>query len=63
MKKVVLSTSAAAVLILGLSLVAVAKPKSSTWTGWLSDSGCGAKGIYCSAVKKSHPKGRSKLEL
>ncbi len=61
MKKLVLRASAAAALILALSVVASAKPKSSTWTGWLSDSGCGVKGMSADhrdcALKCVHEKG------
>jgi hypothetical protein len=44
MKKVFSRAAAAAVLVLALSITAASKPESSTWTGWISDSGCGAKG-------------------
>jgi uncharacterized low-complexity protein len=61
MKKLVLSTSVAAALILALSVIAAAQPKSSTWTGWLSDSGCGVKGMSADhkdcALKCVHEKG------
>lgn len=61
MRKLVLSTAAVATLILALSVIAVAKPKSSTWTGWISDSGCGAKGMTADhkdcALKCVHEKG------
>jgi hypothetical protein len=61
MKKPVLSTPVAAALILALSVIGAAKPKSSTWTGWISDSGCGAKGMSADhkdcALKCVHEKG------
>ncbi len=31
-------------LLATLSLVASAQDQTKTWTGWISDSGCGAKG-------------------
>ena len=32
------------VLLLTLSLVAIAQEQATTWTGWISDSSCGIKG-------------------
>jgi len=44
MKKAVISFVALAALVAVLSLHAVAENKTMTWTGWISDSSCGAKG-------------------
>ena len=38
------SFAAGAVLLLALGLTAVGQDQSQSWTGWISDSGCGAKG-------------------
>ncbi len=61
MKKVFSSTTFVTVLILALSITAASRPKSSTWTGWISDSGCGAKGMAADhkdcALKCVHEKG------
>jgi len=43
----------AVLAVLGLALTAAAdkhttKPKSETWTGWISDSACAAKGTMAS---------------
>ncbi len=44
MRKVVASIAMGAVLLLGFSLYAAKQPKAQTWSGWISDSGCAAKG-------------------
>ncbi len=48
MKKVFSSVVIAALLLLASSLSAASKTKSETWTGWISDSGCAAKGMSAS---------------
>ncbi len=35
----------AALLLLGFSITAAGQNKSETWIGWISDSGCAAKGM------------------
>ena len=35
----------ATAVLLSTSLFATARPKTQTWTGWISDSLCGAKGM------------------
>jgi hypothetical protein len=61
MKRYVLSTVSAATLVVAFSIVSFAGAKSSTWTGWISDSGCGAKGMSADhkdcALKCVHEKG------
>ncbi|HEV2245251.1 MAG TPA: hypothetical protein VGW37_01245 [Terriglobia bacterium] len=37
-----------AAVFLSLSIFAAARPKTQTWTGWISDSVCGAKGMSAS---------------
>jgi hypothetical protein len=44
MKRLFIITGLAAALLLTVSLTAFA----DTWTGWISDSGCGAKGVAAS---------------
>ncbi len=44
MKKKFVLVTLGAVVFLILSAFAAAKPEGKTWTGWISDSGCGAKG-------------------
>jgi hypothetical protein len=63
MKKA-LSTFALLVMLFGtLTLVASAKEKSKTWTGWISDSACAAKGVSADhrdcAIKCVKEKGTS----
>lgn len=41
MKLAVIATA----ILLSFSLFAAARPKAQTWTGWISDSLCGAKGM------------------
>lgn len=61
MKKAISIVGVAAMLVLAFSVTAASKPKSSTWTGWISDSGCGAKGTSAQhkdcALKCVHEKG------
>lgn len=61
MKKAFSIVGAAAMLVLAFSITAASKPKVSTWTGWISDSGCGAKGMSAEhkdcALKCVHEKG------
>ncbi len=44
-----------------LTVVGAARPDTATWTGWISDSGCGAKGMSADhkdcALKCVHEKG------
>lgn len=60
MKRIAILFSTAAML-LTLVLSASAKSKTENWTGWISDSGCGAKGMAAShkdcAVTCVHQKG------
>ena len=48
MKKVVSSFGLLAILFATLSLAAAADSKTMSWTGWISDSHCGAKGMSAS---------------
>jgi len=61
MKKVFSGATVAAALLLAFSITAASKAKSSTWTGWISDSGCAAKGVTAEhkdcALKCVHEKG------
>ena len=62
MKRAFCSTGiAAAALVLALIMATPGKAKSDTWTGWISDSGCGAKGMTADhkdcALKCAHEKG------
>jgi hypothetical protein len=61
MRKSLSTISAAAVLVVALHITGLSKPKSATWTGWISDSGCGAKGMTADhkdcALKCAHEKG------
>ncbi len=54
-----LTLCTALVLVLGAS--ATARPESQTWTGWIGDSGCAAKGMSADhkdcALKCVHDKG------
>src|SRR6266699_5766262 len=45
MKKAFSIVGAAAILVLAFSITAASKAKSSTWKGWISDSGCETKGM------------------
>lgn len=43
MRKLLTRVVMAVVLVVGIAVVA-SQAKADTWTGWISDSGCGAKG-------------------
>ena len=62
MRKALGAFSLLAILLAMLSL-ASAKEKTSTWTGWISDSGCAAKGMSADhrdcAIKCVKEKGAS----
>jgi hypothetical protein len=45
MKKAIGTFGLLAVLFATLSLATIADNKTSTWTGWISDDHCGAKGM------------------
>jgi hypothetical protein len=45
MKRAITICSVVAVLLATISLATVADNKTMTWTGWISDSHCGAKGM------------------
>lgn len=45
MKKVSNMLGLAAALLFSIGLATTANAKSHTWTGWVSDSSCGAKGM------------------
>lgn len=51
MKKIYSAVALAALLLALVSIPASSRTKTMTWTGWISDSGCGAKGA--SAAHKS----------
>jgi len=61
MRKVLSIAGVATLFVCMFSLAAMARPESSTWTGWISDSGCGAKGTSADhkdcALKCVHEKG------
>lgn len=61
MKKIYSLAGIAAILLLTFSLPAAARHKSAAWTGWISDSSCGAKGMSAShkqcALTCVHQKG------
>jgi hypothetical protein len=64
MKKVLSTLALAAMLVATLSLAVHAKSdKTTSWTGWISDSACAAKGMSAShkdcAVKCVKEKGAS----
>lgn len=44
MRKLLYSLAAALVLLLVFNLTAATQQKSQTWTGWISDTSCAAKG-------------------
>jgi len=44
MKKILVASGVVAILALAISLSAFGRADSQTWTGWISDAGCGAKG-------------------
>ena len=62
MRKVLSTFALLAMLLVTLSL-AGAQEKTSTWTGWISDSGCAAKGMSADhkdcAIKCVKEKGAS----
>ena len=45
MKKVISMCGLLAVMLATIGLATVADNKTMTWTGWISDSHCGAKGM------------------
>lgn len=49
MKKLMNVLGIAAVLLFTAGLASNANAKSDTWTGWISDSACGAKGANADA--------------
>jgi hypothetical protein len=61
MKRVFSGAAVGVVLMLAFSITAASKSRSSTWTGWISDSSCGAKGVSADhkdcALKCVHEKG------
>lgn len=44
MNKLYSMVGVAAMLLAFFSISAISSPKTATWTGWISDSACGAKG-------------------
>src|SRR5579863_657214 len=48
MKRAITAFGLLAVLFATISLATVADTKSMSWTGWISDSSCGAKGASAS---------------
>ncbi len=61
MKKAAWSVAMSVVVVFALGLAAAGKTKTATWTGWISDSGCAAKGTTAEhkdcALKCVHEKG------
>lgn len=61
MKKWVSSLAMSGVLLVTFSIALASKPDSQAWTGWISDSGCAAKGMSADhkgcALKCVHDKG------
>lgn len=49
MKKAINFLGIAAVLLFVAGMVSTASAKSETWTGWISDSACNAKGANAAA--------------
>jgi hypothetical protein len=45
MKKVLSILGVATLFVCIFSMAAAPRPETSTWTGWISDTGCGAKGM------------------
>lgn len=45
MKRAISMGSVLAVMLAAISLATFAENKTMTWTGWISDSHCGAKGM------------------
>jgi hypothetical protein len=48
MRKMTFRTGLAFLVLVGLALTLSGLPKAMTWTGWISDSGCAAKGTDAS---------------
>lgn len=48
MRRVLTTLSLAAVTVVALGFLAVGQLRADSWTGWISDSGCGAKGASAS---------------
>ena len=44
MKRLFSTLALAAVTLVTLGFLAVSQARADSWTGWISDSGCGAKG-------------------
>jgi hypothetical protein len=44
MKRALSTLGMAAVTLVALGFLAVGQVRADSWTGWISDSGCGAKG-------------------
>lgn len=44
MRKAISNLTLGAALVLALCVSTTARPESQTWTGWISDSSCAAKG-------------------
>jgi hypothetical protein len=44
MKRILSTLALAAVTVVALGLLSASQARADSWTGWLSDSGCGAKG-------------------
>jgi hypothetical protein len=61
MKKALSILGLATLLACMLTVAGSARPDTATWTGWISDSGCGAKGMSADhkacALKCVHEKG------
>jgi hypothetical protein len=61
MKKALSILGVATLFLCIFSLAGAARPETPTWTGWISDSGCGAKGMSTDhkgcALKCVHEKG------
>ncbi len=61
MKKLYSMAGIAAILLMTFCIPAIGSPKSASWTGWISDSACGAKGMSAShkacALACVHQKG------
>lgn len=61
MRKAMWSCALSAAVFLALGGAAMGRPDTQTWTGWISDSGCAAKGTSAEhkdcALKCVHEKG------
>jgi hypothetical protein len=51
MKRIFSTLTLATATVVALGLLCVSQARADSWTGWISDSGCGAKGA--SAAHKS----------